>query len=218
MEYKTLKLLDAQIKFADDKPTFTGYASVFGGNDDYNDTIHPGAFTKALATSAEVKMYFNHGWLRRELPIGKMHLKQDSRGLLVESAEFTEGLKAAEDVARAVRHGTVDGLSIGFGVEPSGVKRKANGGKDIFEIKYLKEVSVVDFPADESARIADVKSALDECATLKEIETLLREAGGFSRADATSLVGRIKSLAHGERDAEMKAALEMRALFANFRT
>ena len=218
MEFKTLRLLDAQIKFADDKPTFSGYASVFGGVDDYGDTIKAGAFTKAIAAvGGEVKMYFNHGWQKRDLPVGKMFVEQDGHGLRVKNAEFTPGLKMAEDVLSAVRHGTIDGLSIGYGLVPGGFTKKSGRGRDIHEIEYLKEVSIVDFPADEAARIADVKSALDECATLKEIETLLREAGGFSRADATSLVGRIKTLAHGERDAEVKAAQELRDLFAKFR-
>ncbi|MGJ7497471.1 HK97 family phage prohead protease [Variovorax sp. RT4R15] len=218
MEFKTLKLTDAQIKFASDKPTFTGYASVFGGVDDYGDTMRPGAFTKAIsANGGEVKMYFNHLHQRRELPIGKMFLEQDDHGLLVKHAEFTPGLKMAEDVLAAVRHGTIDGLSIGYGLRPTGYKKSATG-REIHEIEYLKEVSIVDYPADESARIIDVKCALDECASLKEIETLLREAGGFSRADATSLVGRIKTLARGDHDAEVKAAMEVRDLFASFRT
>lgn len=37
------------------------------------------------------------------------------------------------------------------------------------------------------------------CKTIKELEGLLRDAGGFSRNDAKSLVARIKSFAHGER-------------------
>ena len=57
---------------------------------------------------------------------------------------------------------------------------------------------MVEEPADLGARIGSIKSALDACQSIKEIETLLREAGGFSKADATSLVGRIKRLSLGE--------------------
>jgi HK97 family phage prohead protease len=201
MEFKTTPLANAELKFSNEKPTFTGYASVFGGVDSYGDTIHPGAFKTAIGDGAEVKMYFNHGWLRRELPIGKMLVREDDRGLRVERGEFTTGLKAAEDVMLAARHGTVNGLSIGFATSEAKTKRKEGGGRDIYEIELLKEVSVVDWPADSQA-LMDMKSAIHEAETLKDIEALLRDAAGFTRADATALVSRIKSLTHGDRAAE----------------
>jgi HK97 family phage prohead protease len=202
MEFKTTPLADAELKFANDKPTFTGYASVFGGVDTYGDTIHPGAFKAAVGDGAEVKMYFNHAWIKRELPIGKMLVKEDARGLFVERGEFTPGLKMADEVALAVRHGTVTGLSIGYRVNEAGVKKKDGGkGRDIYEIDLLKEVSIVDWPADPAALI-DMKAAIHEAESLKELENLLRDAAGFSRADATALVSRIKTLTHGDRVAK----------------
>lgn len=218
MEFMSIPLERANLKFLDSGDSaFTGYASVFGGNDSHGDTIHPGAFTDVLAVGDTVKMYFNHGWLKGDLPIGKLKLAQDDVGLRVEKAEFTPGLQAAQDVAQASRHGTVDGLSIGFRPDAGGVKRKAEGrGRDIFKIAYLKEVSVVDWPSDGSARLADVKSAIDEAMSLKEIESVLREAGRFTRADATALVARIKALDRGERASERKQAAELRSLFQQF--
>jgi HK97 family phage prohead protease len=217
MEFKTTPLADAELKFANDKPTFTGYASVFGGVDTYGDTIHPGAFKAAIGEGAEVKMYFNHAWIKRELPIGKMLVKEDARGLFVERGEFTPGLKMADEVALAVRHGTVTGLSIGYRVNEAGVKEKKEGGRDIYEIDLLKEVSVVDWPSDSQAQI-DMKLAIHEAESLKEIEALLRDAAGFTRADATALVSRIKSLGHGDRDAETKRiAAAVAATFQQFR-
>lgn len=47
-----------------------------------------------------------------------------------------------------------------------------------------------------------MKSAINDAESLKEIESILRDVGRFSRADATALVARIKSLTHGERDAK----------------
>ncbi len=217
MEFKQISLAEADIKFASDESpsAFSGYASVFGGVDTYGDTIHPGAYRAAIGDGAEVKMYFNHGWLRRELPIGKMFVREDSKGLFVERAEFTRGMKLAEDVRLAVKHGTIDRLSVGIGVSDSGVKVKSSGrGRDIYQIALLKEVSCVDWPADKQAAIMDVKSALEEAGSLKEIEGLLRDAGGFSRADATALVARIKSLTHGEREAEIKTSEVLAAIHA----
>lgn len=211
MEFKQISLADADLKFADDGSltAFSGYGAVFGGVDSYGDTIHPGAFKAAIGDGAEVKMYFNHGWIKRELPIGKMFVVEDERGLRVKSAEFTKGIKLADDVALAVKHRTVNGLSIGYRVSETGTKAKANGkGRDIHEIDFLKEVSVVDWPADQAA-VIDVKTAIDEAVSLKEIESLLRDAAGFTRADACALVSRIKSLAHGDRDAETKRLAEL---------
>lgn len=217
MEFKQINLADADLKFANDGSlsAFSGYGAVFGGVDSYGDTIHPGAFKSAIGDGAEVKMYFNHGWIKRELPIGKLFVREDERGLLVEHAEFTKGIKLADDVALAVKHGTVSGLSMGYRVSDQGAPRKTGTkGRDIHQIEFLKEVSVVDWPADESAVIYDVKSALDEADSLKQIESLLRDAAGFSRADATALVSRIKSLSRGEREAETKTSDYLAAIYA----
>lgn len=67
------------------------------------------------------------------------------------------------------------------------------------ELPNSKSLSVVD-------SIIEFKASLDRADTLKDIECLLRDASGFSRADATALVSRIKSLVHGEREAETKAS------------
>lgn len=216
MDIKNLALADCQIKFSSKgERTFTGYASVFGGVDTYGDTIHPGAFKAVIGDGAWVKMYYNHGWLRDELPIGKLFVREDERGLRVEESEFTPNLKMADDVYSALSHGTVDAMSISYKLAPSGFSRKSEGGRDIRAFKVLKEVSVVDDPADASALVDDVKSAIDASASYKELETILRNAGGFSRADACALVARIKSLAHGDREAEPSAS-EIEAIFRRY--
>jgi HK97 family phage prohead protease len=217
MERTMLALDLAEVKFdAAGAGTFEGYASVFGGVDSHGDTIHPGAYTKAVGDGLEVKMYFNHGWKKHELPIGKMLVRQNDRGLRVERGEFTRGLRAAEEVKLAMEHGTVSGLSIAYRVTEAGVKSKGMGlGRNIYEIDWLKEVSVVDWPSDEAAQI-DMKAAVEEAATIREIEVLLRDAAGLSRADACALVSRIKSLAQGELAAEQKRLAELARTFQQF--
>lgn len=88
----------------------------------------------------------------------------------------------------------------------------SDGRRLLKEIELI-EISVVEDPADLGAKIGDVKSVLDTAKTYKEIEALLRDAGGLSRADATAVVARIKSLAHGERDAEMKEIESLKKAF-----
>jgi hypothetical protein len=60
----------------------------------------------------------------------------------------------------------------------------------------------VEEPADLAARISEVKSALETANSLKEIESLLRDVGGFSRVDAKHLVSKINSLNQREAEAE----------------
>ena len=53
MEFKSLSLADAEVKFAQDGARgFSGYASKFGGVDAYGDTIHPGHFLTPSARLA----------------------------------------------------------------------------------------------------------------------------------------------------------------------
>lgn len=215
MDIKNLALADCQLKFSSGDRSFTGYASVFGGVDTYGDTIHPGAFKPVIGDGSWVKMYYNHGWLRDELPIGKLFVKEDDVGLRVLESEFTPNIKLADDVYNALAHGTVDAMSIAYKLSPSGYSRKADGGRDIRAFKVLREVSVVDDPADASALVDDVKSAIESSASFKELETLLRQAGGFSRTDSCALVARIKALAHGDRAAEPQAS-EIEAVFRRY--
>lgn len=204
MEYKDLSLSDAQLKFLPDNPkVFTGYASVFNGVDAGGDTIVKGAYADVLKRSPEHKMYYNHGWIRKELPIGKLFLSEDDHGLKVDHAEFTTGIPLADNVLKAVQHRTIDGFSIGFRLASDGYKMNGQGNRVISKIHELKEVSIVDFPMDGNARIDEIKSMILEAESLKEIEALLRDVGGFSKVDVKTLVSRIKSLDYRDDQSEI---------------
>jgi hypothetical protein len=89
--------------------------------------------------------------------------------------------------------------------------------RELKEIE-LVEISVVEEPADLAARIGDVKSWLEGCDSLKDIEARLRDAAGFSRADATALVSRIKAISHGERVEQSSASNETALIAIAMRT
>lgn len=218
IEFKQISIDDAEIKLSSEGDVigFTGYASVFGGVDSYGDTIHVGAYDDIAANGLTVKMYFNHGWLDGGLPIGKMTVKPDDRGLLVESAEFTPGIKLAEEVYSAVKHKTINGLSIGYKLSPTSYKLKDDGGRDIYKIDELREISVVDFPADSNALITNVKSAIEQADSLKEIEGTLRDAVGLSKSEAVALVSRIRNLVQSDSDSKIKPA-DVKSIFKNFK-
>lgn len=194
MEHKQITLDAVEIKFGTDRQ-FTGYASVFGGVDSYGDTIMPGAYADTLKNrSRPIRMRWNH----HGPVIGKWTaIEEDAKGLLV-TGELTPRHSVAEDVYAGLKHGSLDGLSIGFRI-PSGGSHRDGKIRQLKRID-LVEISVVEEPADLGAKIADVKSAIDAAESLKEIESLLRDAAGFTRADACALVSRIKSLTHGDRE------------------
>src|SRR5690606_25329851 len=176
---------------------FSGYASKFNGVDSYGDTIKPGAYKKTLRKRERtIRMRWNHfGPI-----IGKwLNIEENEKGLFVEG-ELTPGHSVAQNVYASMKHGAVDGMSIGY--RPVKIEDHGDGKRTLKEIE-LVEISVVEEPADLGAKVGEVKhliELIDEIKTPKEVESLLREAGGFSRAAATALVSRIKSLSLGEQE------------------
>jgi HK97 family phage prohead protease len=209
MDKKKLELADLELKFDDDgKMVFTGYASVFNKVDSYGDTVAPGAYEKTLKNRAgrPVRMRWNHyGPI-----IGKwIELIEDKKGLKV-TGELTPGHSTAMDVYASMKHGAIDGLSIGY--VPIDTDVISETRRTLKEIKLI-EISPVEEPADLGAKITNVKSLLEEAKTLRDIETALRDSGQFSRADACELVSRIKSMARGELETEVKRSQELRDIF-----
>jgi HK97 family phage prohead protease len=196
METKQLALAQTEIKFTGPAFQFSGYASVFGGTDSYGDTIEPGAYKNTLMDRERpIRLRWNHyGDI-----IGKWTtIREDEKGLYVEG-ELTPGHSKANDVFASMKHGAVDGLSIGYRIKAFD---QLNENRRLLKEIDLVEISVVEEPADWAARISDVKSVLEKADSLKEIESLLRDVGGFSRVDAKHLVSKINSLYQREANAE----------------
>jgi HK97 family phage prohead protease len=212
MERKLLGLDMVEVKFDDaGAGTFEGYASVFGGVDSYGDTILPGAYRKTLKKRERpIRMRWNH-W---GPVIGKwLEIGEDEKGLKVKG-ELTPGHSVAQDVYASLKHGAIDGMSIGY--RPVQIRELGDGKRELKEIE-LVEISVVEEPADLAARVGGVKAWLDGCDSLKDIEARLRDGAGFSWNDATALVSRIKFLALRDGDAEAKRVAELAAAFQQFR-
>lgn len=211
---KTLSLSNVELKLEGDSGKFAGYASVFGGVDSYGDTIVKGAFESSLRKNGKPKMFFNHLW---DIPIGKWtKAVEDDHGLYVEG-ELTPGLSKSADVHAAMKHGTLDGLSIG-GYLKKGDYEETEGGRVIRKWSSLMEVSPVVFPADGAARIdlssvksADVAEAIEGIESIRDFERFLRDAGGLSKGAATALVARARCVfgVEGEPDPE---SIEAKAL------
>lgn len=193
MKTKRLDLNSSSLKFDAETRTFEGYASKFGGVDAYGDTIMKGAYEKTLKDRERpVRMRWNHfGPV-----IGKFEeIFEDDIGLKVRGS-LTPGHSVADDAYASLKHGAVDGLSIGFRVKSGSLEENEHGGYNLDEID-LVEISVVEEPADLGAKISDVKDwqeSIDMIDSLKEAEAYLRDACGLPRAAAKALVSQMKSV------------------------
>lgn len=186
-----------------DKMTFTGYGAVFNNVDYYGDMIEPGAFADALA---DVKksgfwppMLLQHG----DWDTGAENLSPI--GLWTELSENDIGLKVAGKLADTPRgresyallkmtpRPAISGLSIGYVPKEWEPRSKPEEPRRRLKKVDLIEVSLVTFPANPEARVVDVKS-ISDCKDPADIESYLRDAGGFTRAESKRLVARIKRL------------------------
>ncbi len=196
MERKALAFADAQFKLEGDNSSFTGYASTFGNVDSGGDTILKGAYTDTLKQNGLPKMFFNHD--SYAVPIGKWtKAVEDNYGLLL-TGEFTPGNTLAEQVKAALKHGTVDSMSIGYALKAGDFQETATG-RIIKKVARLAETSIVTFPMDKLAKVdlASVKSftdELDQVTTIRDFEYFLRDAGNFSKGAAQALTARAKVL------------------------
>ena len=138
----------------DDKYGYiSGYASTFGNVDSVGDKVAKGAFAISIATKMP-KMLWQHD---RWQPIGSWtDAKEDDYGLWVQGRilkTVPQGLTAFN----LLKEEAISGLSIGYRVQDY----EYDNDTGIYTLKQvnLLEVSIVTFPANELAEVANVKSA-----------------------------------------------------------
>lgn len=176
MERKTL-VGRLELKFATDGDTqeksLVGYGAHFNNVDSYGDIIVPGAFAKTIekhkAAGTMPAMLWNHD--AYAMPIGRWdYLVEDENGLKASGAFVPT--QAGNDAYLVVKAQAVTGLSIGYvvtGFELDGKTRR------ITEVE-LFEISVVTFPANDLARIEDVKNMRMNAEIKAKAEEALRLA------------------------------------------
>ena len=197
-----------EIKAVNADGTVEGYGSVFGVRDNYDDVIAKGAFVQSLkghkAAGTMPAMLWQHD---ADKPIGIWtEMVEDEKGLRIKGQLAMETVKGKEAHA-LLKMGALNGLSIGFMSKEWAYDRDT-------EVRTLTaidlwEVSLVTFPANEKARVTNVKSA-DEMATPKDAEKALRDAG-FSKSDATAFVSRVMRMGEVRRDSAGSTAAAMKA-------
>ena len=185
-----------QIKSISETGEFSGYGSVFGVKDSYSDIVMPGAFSKSLDKWNEKGQLPALLWQHKmDEPIGVYtKMEEDEHGLYVEGKLLIEDDDLAKRAYAHLKAGSIQAMSIGYSLNDY----EYDKDKGAFQLKEIDlwEVSLVTFPANEEARIDNVKSALKsgELPNPASVEQCLRDAG-FSRKQAkTILAGGYKAL------------------------
>lgn len=174
-------VFESEIKAESNKGIFTGYGSIFGNEDQGNDIMQKGAFTKSLVNRpvSKVKMLYQH---KTDEPIGVFtDMYEDSKGLFVKG-QLAMGTQKGREAYELLKMGALDGMSIGFRADPEkqGYNENKRGVRTLKEVD-LMEISLVTFPMNESALIETVKG---NAKNIREWEKILREAGNLSRTEA----------------------------------
>lgn len=179
------------------KGSFEGYGSVFGVTDSYADVVKRGAFKTTLkewkAKKKLPKLLLQHGggWFGAAddlVPVGKWdEMFEDEHGLFGRGHMFDIDTDRAKATYAAMKEGELDGLSIGFRTKKSELDEES-GIRTLTEIQ-LWEVSLVTFPANDPARVSDVKGA-SGLPTERELERWLQREAGFTDVQAKTIIAK----------------------------
>ncbi|WP_445344774.1 HK97 family phage prohead protease [Acinetobacter bohemicus] len=202
MQTKQRLDIPLKIKSVSESGEFEGYGSVFGVEDSYSDVVVKGAFQKSLALWAEKGRLPSMLWQHKmSEPIGiYTEMKEDDHGLYVKGRLLIDGDDLAKRAHAHAKAGSLGGLSIGFILKDW----EYDSQKGVYLLKEIDlwEVSLVTMPANDEARISEVKSMLEkgETPSPSKIERALRDVG-FSRSQAKTFMSKGYSAIDAQRDA-----------------
>lgn len=201
---------DFKVKSVKDNGEFEGYGSVFGVKDSYSDIVVKGAFESSLAKWKEKGNLPALLWQHKmDEPIGVYtEMSEDENGLLLKGRLLIDDDPLAKRAHAHMKAGSLTGLSIGYSLNDYDY----DSTKDAFILKEIDlwEVSIVTFPANEEARISDVKTALKtgEIPQPALVERCLRDVG-FTRTQSKAFMANgFKAL----RDADSDTSKALAAL------
>jgi HK97 family phage prohead protease len=165
----------------------------------YNRDINIGGMVEqyrqgVFGTPENVKLFYGHDHLNGGMPIGKVStFRETDEGLEID-AVFSKTPKA-DEVYTLAKDGVLDRFSVGY--EP--VENEFDGDTIIRTKANLKEISIVPMPADEQAKVTQVRDnqitkEVDNMST--EIETTSEDVTEL-RAEVTNLKREIATLGQG---------------------
>ena len=177
------------IKSITDNGEFEGYGSVFGVKDSYDDIVVKGAFAKSIKRWHEKKRMPALLWQHNtQEPIGiYKDIFEDEQGLIVKGQLLIDDDPLAKRAYAHLKAGSITGLSIGYVLKDWEYSHE----KEAYMLKEIDlwEISLVTFPANDEARISNVKSLLEkgEIPSPRDIERVLRDVG-LSRTQAKAFM------------------------------
>jgi len=218
MEYKSFpfQILETKSNFTGGKPygIVKGYASTYGNVERCNDIILEVSFIDSIQDyknkSRQVKVYHQHD-VYSSPPIGGIrpeNIESDKTGLPV-TIELNQDVQLGKEVYALLKQGVYSDMSIGYTVDPDGYEYNKDGIRLLKKLT-LWEVSIVGEPANEMAKISEVKSRdkfkfftitdLKNITSKREFEDVLRESGAFSKEATTFLAAHFVEKARRESD------------------
>ncbi|MCR5224456.1 MAG: HK97 family phage prohead protease [Alphaproteobacteria bacterium] len=160
-----------QVKSIENNGEVSGYASVFNVVDSYGDIVEHGAFKTAVddfKNGKIPKLLWQHNV---DIPIGVVEeMTEDEHGLFVKCRLIQE-IPKAKEIYHLLKNKAIDGFSIGYRIRGH---RFENDYQYLTDIDLL-EISVVTFPACESAIVNDIKSQNEIIQSLKTITNKIKE-------------------------------------------
>lgn len=204
-----------KIKSVSESGEFEGYGSVFGNEDSWGDIVMPGAFEDTLdehkSAGTLPAMLWQH---KTDEPIGVYTaMAEDEMGLKVTGRLLVDADPLAKRAHAHMQAGSITGLSIGYSFYDS-EDWEWDSAKGAFLLHRVKlwEVSPVTFPANEEARINDVKNMfqMGDIPSERTLERTLRDVG-FSRTQSKAFIaGGYKNISARDAgdDSEMKELAE----------
>lgn len=170
MQHKTASL---SLKEVTEAGEFIGHASVFGNVDLDGDVITKGAFRKTINDNGGLFPLLDG----HEVLAGAVFASEDTYGLFVKgriNLETSAGKELHSNMRFLKASGIDPGMSVGIIPIPGKVVRK-DGYRELLEVKLI-EVSITPIPANQMARVTQVKSADDgRLAALEQRITALEQ-------------------------------------------
>lgn len=170
-ESRRIAFSNMEVRASDDGTKLVGYAAVFDSPSEplpWTEFVKRGAFTKTLNDGADVRLLIDHeGVPLARTTSGTLSLREDDRGLLVESDLDPMNPDAARLIS-ALRRGDISQMSFAFRT----IKDAWSEDRSMRELREVQlfDVSVVTFPAYE-ATVAELR-AKEHTATIESSNTL----------------------------------------------
>lgn len=193
----------------------TGYASVFGVKDSYDEIVEAGAFDGIIndiknSVASMPLMLGNHEHYSG-CPIGIWDsLEVDSKGLKISGIINTEiqlGKEIYSSLKFAKDNNSSSSMGLSIGYYPDWDKYVVDKEYigHIFSVKKLPEVSIVNFPANTQAVVTDIKrdcliEEIKKLSNIRELERFLRDSGNFSKKEAETLISVSSALMNSKCD------------------